>query len=177
MAARWEEDLQGYDVGRFEGEIREELLCSICQDVPKDPRLCHHKDHVFCLAHISRHLVENSETCPVCRDPLNHETLRRPTGFLKNYLEDLKIKCDHHDRGCPDYVRLEHLRAHVQECGYAPVICANEGCGEEVSRRDIETHEKDLCYFRIAKCHDCKDIKVRQKSARRRLYEKLTDIF
>ncbi|XP_028414522.1 kelch-like protein 13 [Dendronephthya gigantea] len=159
MAARWEDDLQGYDVGRFQGEVNEDLLCSICQEVPKDPRLCQHKDHIFCFAHISRHLVQNSQTCPVCRDPLTQETLRRPTGFLKNYWEGLKIKCDHHERGCPDYVRLEHLPKHVEKCGYAPVMCRNEGCDTEINRRDIETHEKDLCQFRMDKCHDCKDIK------------------
>ncbi|XP_028414513.1 kelch-like protein 40b isoform X2 [Dendronephthya gigantea] len=159
MAARWEDDLQGYDVGRFQGEVNEDLLCSICQEVPKDPRLCQHKDHIFCFAHISRHLVQNSQTCPVCRDPLTQETLRRPTGFLKNYWEGLKIKCDHHERGCPDYVRLEHLSKHVEECGYAPVMCRNEGCDTQVNRRDIETHEKNFCQFRLAKCHDCKNIK------------------
>ncbi len=161
MAARWEDFLQGYDVSRFEGEVREDLLCSICQEVPKDPRLCQNKDHIFCLAHISRHL-QNSQTCPVCRDPLTPETLRPPTGFLKNYLDDLKIKCDHHDRGCPDVVRLEDLQRHVDQCGFAPVVCGNEGCGTVVNKRDKENHEKNLCQFRVAKCHDCRDIKVTQ---------------
>ncbi|XP_028408543.1 kelch domain-containing protein 8A-like [Dendronephthya gigantea] len=158
MAARWEDKLQGYDVSRFRGEVKVDSLCVICQEVPKDPRLCQHKDHIFCFAHISQHLAQNSETCPVCRDPLNQETLRRPTGFLKNYLDDLEIKCDHHDRGCPDHVRLEELPRHVEECVYAPVMCRNEGCGTEVNKRDIKAHENDLCQFRIAKCHDCKNI-------------------
>jgi hypothetical protein len=162
MAARWENILQGYDVNRFVGEVREDLLCSICQDVPNDPRLCQHKDHIFCLAHISRHLHHNSHTCPVCRDPLTPETLRRPTGFLKNYLEDLKIKCDHHDRDCPDVVRLEDLQRHVDQCGFAPAICGNEGCGTEVNIKDKEIHERYHCQFRIAKCHDCRDIKASQ---------------
>ncbi|CAB3991876.1 RING finger 151-like [Paramuricea clavata] len=156
------DDEQGYDVNRFLGEVREDLLCSVCQDVPKDPRVCQNEDHIFCLAHISRHLHQNSHTCPVCRDPLTPETLKRPTRFLKNYLEDLKIKCDHHDRGCPDVVRLEDLQRHVDQCGFAPVMCGNEGCGTEVNRRDKENHEKNLCQFRIAKCHDCKDIKASQ---------------
>jgi hypothetical protein len=81
---------------------------------------------------------------------------------LKNYLEDLKIECDHHDRGCPDVVRLEDLQRHVDQCGFAPVMCGNEGCGTEVNRRDQENHEKNLCQFRIAKCHDCRDIKASQ---------------
>ncbi len=161
MATRWEDFLQGYDVSRFEGEVREDLLCSICQEVPKDPRLCQNKDHVFCLAHISRHL-QNSRTCPVCRDPLTPETLRRPTGFLKNYLDDLKIKCDHHDRGCPVVLRLENLQKHVDQCGFAPIMCGNEGCEIEVNRKDKEIHERYHCEFRITKCHECRDIKARQ---------------
>ncbi|XP_028416168.1 kelch domain-containing protein 8B-like [Dendronephthya gigantea] len=176
MAARWEDDLQGYDVDRFQGEISEDLLCSICQEVPKDPRLCQHKDHIFCFAHISQHLVQNSQTCPVCRDPLTQETLRRPTGFLKNYWERLRLKCDHHERGCPDYVRLEHLPRHAEECGYGPVMCRNEGCETEVNRRDIETHEKDLCQFRIAKCHDCKDIKVSMAEVKEDLKNKVDEL-
>jgi hypothetical protein len=41
-------------------------------------------------------------------------------------------------------------------------MCGNEGCGTEVNRRDQENHEKNLCQFRIAKCHDCRDIKASQ---------------
>ena len=155
MAATSENAPEGFDVSRFVGEVREDLLCSICQEVPKDPRLCKNKDHIFCLAHISRHLSENSQTCPVCRDPLTLETLRRPTGFLKNYLDDLKIKCDHHNRGCPEAVRFEDLPRHVAQCEFAPVVCGNEGCGTVINKRDKEKHDKIFCQFRIVKCHGC----------------------
>ena len=150
---------ESYDATRFVGEVKKDVLCIICDEVPKDPRLCKNKDHIFCLAHISQHL-QNSQTCPYCRDHLTLETLRHPTGFIKNYLDDLKIKCDHHDRGCPDVVRLEHLLSHINECEFAPVKCGKEGCGEVVNKRDIENHEENLCKFRTAKCHDCKEIKA-----------------
>ena len=162
MAATWEDVQEGYDVSRFVGEVKEDILCLICKDVPKDPRLCKNKDHFFCLAHISQHLKQNSQTCPYCRDPLTPETLRSPTGFLKNYLDDLKIKCDHHDRGCPDVVRLEDLPRHVDQCGFAPVICGNEGCGMVINKSEKENHEKNICKFRIAMCHDCREIKASQ---------------
>ena len=149
MAARPENVLQGYDVSRFVSEVLKDVLCCFCQDVPKNPRCCKNKDHLFCHAHILRHFQENSHTCPICRDPLTPETLRRPTGFLKNYLEDLKIKCDHHDRGCTDKVRLEVLQRHVDQCGFTPVMCGNEGCGMVVNKRDKENHERNLCQFRI----------------------------
>ena len=161
MAATWEDVQEGYDVTRFVGEVKEDILCLVCNEVPKDPRLCKHKDHFFCLAHISRHL-ENSQTCPYCRDPLTVETLRRPTGFLKNYLDDLKIKCDHHDRGCPDVVRLEYLPRHVNQCEFAPVMCENKGCGMVVNKREKKNHEQNICKVRIAMCHDCKEIKASQ---------------
>ena len=151
MAARWEDDQQGYDVSRFQVEVSEDLLCSICQEVL-----------IFCFSHKARHLVQNSETCPVCRDTLTQENFRRPTGFLKNQGEGQKIKRDHHDRGCSDYVRLEHLLRHDEECGYASVMCRNEECGTEVNKRDNEIHEKDLCQLSISNCHNCKDINVSQ---------------
>ena len=162
MAVTWEDIQEGYDVTRFVGEVKEDILCLICKDVPKDPRLCRNKDLFFCLAHISQHLQQNSQTCPYCRDPLTLETLRRPAGFLKNYLDDLKIKCDHHDRGCPDVVRLENLPRHVDQCGFAPVMCGNEGCEMVVNKNEKENHEKNICKFRIAMCHDCSEIKASQ---------------
>ena len=162
MAARPKNIVQGYNVSRFIGEVRDDLLCIVCQDVPKNPRCCRNKDHLFCHAHILRHLQQNSRTCPVCRNPLTPETLRRPTGFLKNYLDDLKIKCDHHDRGCTDEVRLEDLQRHVDQCGFTPVMCGNEGCGMVVNKRDKEKHEKSFCQFRIAKCQGCRALEVSQ---------------
>ena len=161
MAAGRENVQEGYDVSRFVSEVKEYVLCIICKEVPKDPRLCKNEDHIFCSTHISRHL-QNSQTCPCCRDPLTVETLRRPTGFLKNYLDDLKIKCDHHNHGCPEDVRLEDLPQHVDQCEFAPIICGNEGCEMVVNKRDKENHEKNLCQFRIAKCHDNQEIKASQ---------------
>ena len=170
MAARPENVLQGYDVSRFIGEVRDDLLCIVCQDVPKNPRCCQNKDHLFCHAHILRHLQQNSHTCPVCRDPLTPETLRCPTGFLKNYLDDLKIKCDHHDRGCTDQVRLEDLQRHVDQCGFTPVMCGNEGCGMVVNKRDKEKHEKSFCQFRIAKCQGCTALEASQDEMKVKKY-------
>ena len=60
------------------------------------------------------------------------------------------------------YVQLENLQNHVEQCGFAPVTCGNEGCGTVVNKRDKEIHERELCQFRIPKCHDCRDIKASQ---------------
>ena len=44
---------------------------------------------------------------------------------------------------------------HEQTCGYAPVVCSNEGCKETVNRRDQESHETKECKFRKITCESC----------------------
>ena len=142
----------GYDVTRFVGKVRKDLLCFICNKVPEEPRLCKNKYHIFCLAHISWHL-RYSQTCPVCRDPLTLETLRRPTGFLKNYLHYLKIKCKLDNRGCLDVVRLKDLSRHVDQSEIAPVYMRSryEKCEMVVKKSDKDNHQQYLYQFRNAK--------------------------
>ena len=161
MACSKEHGKYGYDERRFEGPVKRDLFCSICHEVLRNPQTCQNKEHPFCLDCISEHL-QFSPTCPECREHLTPETLKDPSRFLKNDLSELKIKCDYNERGCPGYVLLENLQHHVDRCGFAPVICGNEGCGMEVNKRDKEIHEKDLCLFRVAKCHACKEIKTSQ---------------
>ncbi|XP_028414690.1 kelch-like protein 5 isoform X2 [Dendronephthya gigantea] len=169
MAQRMEDDEEGYDERRFEGTISEDLFCSICQGVLRNPRTCH-KEHAFCHFCISEHL-RHSHTCPECREHLTPETLKDPPRFMKNTLAALKIKCGYSERGCPGFVLLESLQNHVDKCGFAPVTCKNEGCGMEVNKRDKDLHEKDLCEFRIAKCHDCKEIRASQEETKEKVDE------
>ena len=149
------------DEGRFEGPVRPDLFCSICHGVLRNPRICQNKEHPFCLACVSQHL-QNSHTCPDCRERLTPETLKNPPRFLMNTLSELKIKCGYNERGCPDYVLLGELQKHVDGCGFAPVTCENEGCEKVINRKDKEIHERELCQFRITRCHDCGEIKTNQ---------------
>ena len=55
-------------------------------------------------------------------------------------------------------VQLQNLKQHVAECGFTPVTCGNQGCGETISKRDRTYHESELCQFRKLKCHNCGEI-------------------
>ena len=55
-------------------------------------------------------------------------------------------------------VQLQNLNRHVAECGFSPVVCENEGCGQTISKRDRTYHESELCQFRKLKCHTCGEI-------------------
>ena len=158
MACSPTEDEYGYDDSRFQKDIDENFHCSICYNVLKEPRMCRNNEHMFCLACITRNLNENSETCPECNEDLSVDTLRRAPRLVKNYLSELKIKCDFASRGCPEFIRLEALKTHVLNCGFSPVLCSNEECGMEINKQDRVHHETGVCEYRRVKCHDCGQI-------------------
>ena len=145
----------GYDDERFESIVDQNFHCLICYNVLKDPVMCRRNQHHFCRGCITEHLRRNSHTCPTCADELTVETLQDVTRIVKNYLNERKIRCDHYDRGCRELVQLQNLQRHVAECGFTPVVCENQGCGETISKRDRTYHESELCQFRKLKCHNC----------------------
>ena len=89
-------------------------------------------------------------------DQLTLETLRPPSRIILDIVSQLKKpRCSHVSRGCTEYVQVEELLLHEQTCGYAPVVCSNEGCKETVNRRDKESHETEECKFRKITCESC----------------------
>ena len=145
----------GYDDERFESIVNQNFHCLICYNVLKDPVMCRRNEHHFCRGCITEHLRRNSHTCPTCADELSVETLQDVPRIVKNYLNELSIRCDHYDRGCREHVQLQNLKRHVAECGFTPVVCGNQGCGETISKTDRTYHESELCQFRKLKCHNC----------------------
>jgi hypothetical protein len=145
---------QGYEDSRFETKVDENLHCVICTNVLKDPVQCRRNEHHFCRACITERL-KHSRNCPTCQDPLTEETLGRPQRFLANTLSSLKISCENSERGCRNVVELGSLDTHVATCGFSPVPCSNDQCGEIISRRDKEIHENKVCDFRRVSCDYC----------------------
>ena len=148
----------GYDDERFESIVNRNFHCLICFNVLKDPVMCRRNQHYFCHGCIAEHLRRNSHRCPTCADELSVETLQDVPRIVKDYLDELSIRCDHYDRGCRELVQLQNLKRHVAECGFTPVVCGNQGCGEAISKRDRTYHESELCQFRKLKCHNCGEI-------------------
>ena len=89
-------------------------------------------------------------------DQLTLETLRPVPRIVLDIVSQLrKPRCSHVSRGCSENVQVEELLLHEQTCGYAPVVCSNEGCEETVNRRDKESHETEECKFREITCESC----------------------
>ena len=157
MASNYQLQL-GFDDERFESIVDQHFHCLICYNVLKDPVTCQRNQHYFCRGCITEHLRRNSHTCPTCADELTVETLTEVPRIVTDYLDERRIRCDHHDRGCRELVQLKNLQRHVAECGFTPVVCENQGCNETISKRDRTYHESEQCQFRKLKCHNCGEI-------------------
>ena len=131
------------------------LSCKIYLEILHDPVQCQRNEHYFCRKCITKHL-ENSETCPLCMDQLTLETLRPvPRVILEMVYQLKKPRCRHVSRGCNENVKVEDVLLHEQTCGYAPVVCSNEGCKDMVNRRDQQSHGTKECKFRKITCESC----------------------
>ena len=170
MACCSTEAKYGYDDSRFEKAVDDHFHCSICYNVLKEPMMCRNNEHLFCRDCITEHLNTNSHTCPECNEDLTVETLRRAR-VISNFLSGLKIKCDYSHRGCQEYIRLEELDSHVENCGFAPVKCSNEECEMIVNKREIIHHESTVCEYRKVKCHNCVKIEQDVEEIKERMEE------
>ena len=159
MACCPTEEEYGYEDSRFEKAVDAHFHCSICYNVLKEPMMCRNNEHIFCRGCITEHLTVNSHTCPECNEDLTVETLRKAR-LVSNILSELKIKCDYSNRGCHEFIRLEELNSHVENCDFAPVKCSNEECQLVVNKRELIHHESTVCEYRKAKCHNC--VKIEQ---------------
>ena len=77
--------------------------------------------------------------------------------MLKDYLDELNIRCVYRDRGCEEIVQLQHLDQHEDSCGFTPAVCGNQGCSAILNKRDLIHHESELCEYRKLKCHSCEE--------------------
>ena len=146
---------QGYEDTRFENTVDRHFHCPICLNVLRDPVQCRRNQHYFCTPCITKHLQENSHTCPTCMEELTVQTLGRPARILTDVLSTFKISCDYAERGCCEMVELEALKTHIVSCDFGPVMCSNDECLQVVNKRDKEVHETKMCDFRTVKCDYC----------------------
>ena len=144
----------GYEEERFKDKADIKLQCSVCLKVLKDPVQCPN-EHYFCRSCIQKSLRENSEACPMCQHHLTEETLTKPPRILMDFLQNLEIRCDHENRGCQEFIKLEFLDHHVDSCGYSPTRCTNVGCTEVMNRNEKERHEREQCDVRKIVCDEC----------------------
>jgi hypothetical protein len=102
------------------------------------------------------HLDQN-ETCPTCREPLQKEKLI-PSRLIRSLIEDAEVWCFSHepsknnpvkgkrkikgksDEFCDWSGKLSEAEGHYNECQFAKVNCPHIGCDDIFLRRSLPEH-------------------------------------
>ncbi len=152
----------GYPTTVFkQHELATEFTCGICHEVAHRPAdiKC---GHIYCYSCITQHLRKKND-CPQCARKLIKSEVR-VSNVLKLKVEQMEVKCEHHEAGCQwtgvmgaDGMRLyEH---YTNDCEHAHKTCE---CGEEVMVGDLDFHS-EKCVEMKTSCKYCGDDTIQRK--------------
>ena len=92
-------------------------------------------------------LAHSRKTCPHCRQRNFQHIVNKA---MIHEVNEFKIRCTNHREGCGWVGELGGLKSHLdsdKRCGYAEVACTNRRCGERMSRKNLQTHLQEMCYY------------------------------
>ena len=148
-------------------ENTEDLICSICFYILKDPKSCSDKknSHSFCKECIDYYLKDNNNnTCPTCK--LNFEY--KIKNEINNKLNKLSFQCMFKNKGCNEIKSYSEYLNHINECKYfiGEYECnikkynynkkEFEKCGYIGNKENMENHIK-ICGLIKYKCLFCNE--------------------
>ena len=119
----------GFEIDRFvdKDNIVEEIVCTICTEVVKDPvqTPC---EHLFCKECITKWLTgEHEKNCPIDRQAVSLNDLKPPSRMTRKLFDKLIIKCKNFSEGCKlmaKYEDMPHLIKHeTEECHVDQNLC------------------------------------------------------
>ena len=143
----------GYSVGRFVGDVDENLLCSICGAVLEDAVLtpC---GHSFCNSCLRTWLDRpRVASCPQCRSSLNDCDIH-PILSIRSLVHSLAVRCDNAELGCDVIMSLDGMANHrLHDCQFEPIQCA--GCDVKVSRCNLRKHHDNCDVIAKILSQDC----------------------
>ena len=156
MASAPGQSYGGYEY-EFVKEAPEKFICSICTKVQRDPHItscCGQHFCDFCLENWFKR--QGKKSCPHCREEkdFNHFLDKA----VKREINELKIHCTHHGKGCQWIGELSNLQTHLDSesgCGYVEVECPNRPCPNSIKRKDLTEHLNSECQQRRYKCEHC----------------------
>ena len=154
--------VRGHDPKLFEDGKVETLLCAICKQVPREPRLngvdlC---GHLFC----SRCFADapSGRSCPACDKVMTSSSVV-PDSNSARMIAKLKVRCPQAVKGMPCTwtgefgVEGKNLAAHATSCPFEMGTCPHSGCDKQMLNNQISDHRKE-CIYRPFQCVDCGEL-------------------
>ena len=139
----------GYDY-KFVSEPPDELKCSVCLSVLRDPSLTSCCGKHFCQSCISR-IKKEGKPCPLCQEKAYQLMLDKS---IIRKVKELKIECPGNSHGCEWVGELGSIERHLDvSCGFVEVTC--DYCkSEDILRNSLADHKK-VCSARPYRCEYC----------------------
>mmetsp|Transcript_6153 Transcript_6153/g.14143 ORF Transcript_6153/g.14143 Transcript_6153/m.14143 type:complete len:417 (-) Transcript_6153:241-1491(-) len=146
MATIWPLDMEqqekkssgGYPTSIFLAPPPDDLKCTICMEVLRDPLQVCSDQHTYCRTCFAS--WRSHETCPECRAPFSRE---EPARIIKNLIDQLDVRCPN---ACEWTGHLNDCEAHMAACPFVEVSCpfSGAGCAFRAARRDMGAHSSDM---------------------------------
>lgn len=118
-----------------------------------------------CVTSMQQSAISGVRSCPFCRSERFGTTLLNKS--LLREVNGLKVCCPNSSTGCRWQGELRRVVEHinpgidttsVQVCLYQMVKCKFPGCATNLIRKNLHTHEKELCEFRNFTCKFCLEV-------------------
>jgi len=153
--------MAGIDSSRIVGKEADELdhfMCGICHDVFRttETPCCR---QIYCKECITEWLTA-SNSCPNDRKPLNSSRLLSASLPMLNIIDKMRVKCVHHEKGCPSVHKIGDEQDHLNVCQFAQC----KTCGS----KDLEFGHNCLTYLLEEK------VKVSEENRKQR--QELSDL-
>ena len=141
----------GYDY-EFLEEPAEDVNCSICLSVLRDPHLTSCCGNHFCQSCITR-IKDDGNPCPLCQER-NFTTMLNKS--ISRKIRELTIHCPNKTEGCQWTGIIRDVESHLDGengCGYVIVECTL--CDESFARLCLADHQMQSCPYRPYTCEYC----------------------
>ncbi|KAH7945259.1 hypothetical protein HPB49_008727 [Dermacentor silvarum] len=148
-----------YSVDNFEPRPPQELVCTVCRGVYRDPVECPCR-HVFCSICIHGWLalgpIPGSGSCPLCRREVSMSQVVPVVPLVTNMIARLTVRCPNRETGCTAKVALESLNHHLETCEFGRALCPD--CGAPMLASELAAHRRECASMqqRMVRCtRDC----------------------
>ena len=141
----------GYDYDFVENPS-EDMNCSICLSVLRDPHLTNCCGNHFCRSCITR-IKDDGKPCPLCQEKHFTTMLNKS---ISRKVKELTIHCPNKSEGCEWTGAIRDVESHLDRedgCGYMAVKCVQ--CNESYTRITLTDHQKWDCPYRPYACDYC----------------------
>ena len=140
---------------QFVEALPEELTCSICMKVLREPHMVNCCEQTFCKECLSKWSRRNS-TCPHCRSTDFSTVFRKQ---MNRKVGELKVYCPNKQHGCKAELKISEYDSHLSTtnkkgCSYVELDCPND-CKAKVFRGEMDAHTREKCPKRVVSCKWC----------------------